>query len=140
MVDWSYYEKFHELNEKYLPDYGEGENKASQIVTAVNKLIYKWYNDGDVYDNTGCLPGWCNDLSSYANWIWLNVPQVRTLLEDVWECKSEDDYEALLKMLADTLLDEEWLERKALEPPTGTIYECEAVFRFEETCYEDEEW
>ena len=46
-VDWGYYDnaKFEELNGKYLPERGEGETKATQIITAVNKLVYKWYND-----------------------------------------------------------------------------------------------
>ena len=71
MVDWSYYDKpeFKAINSEYLPARGEGETKATQIVTAVNKLVYKWYNDGDVFDNTGALSGWANDLSSYANWL-----------------------------------------------------------------------
>lgn len=43
---------YDEVIELYLPDRGEGKTKATQIVTAVNKLIYKWFNDGDVYDNT----------------------------------------------------------------------------------------
>lgn len=66
-VSWSYFRRFDEIIDKYLPASGEGENMASQIVTAVNKLIYKWYNDGDVYDNTGYLEGWANDISDYAN-------------------------------------------------------------------------
>ena len=64
MKKWSYFNKFKELNNKYLPDMGEGETKATQVVTAVTKLVYKWYNDGDVYDNTYMMKGWCNDLSS----------------------------------------------------------------------------
>ena len=66
-VNWSYYNKFKPINDKYLPSYGEGKNKAEQAVTVVNKLVYKWYNDGDVFDNSYYLEGWGNDLSSYAN-------------------------------------------------------------------------
>ena len=35
------------LTDKYLPSEGQGENKASQLVTATNKIIYGWYNNGD---------------------------------------------------------------------------------------------
>ena len=69
-VDWGYYDKFDGINDKYLPVYSEGETKATQIVTAVNKLVYKYYNDGDVFDNTRYLSGWANDLSDYANWLY----------------------------------------------------------------------
>lgn len=72
-VDWEYFNKFKEINNKYLPDRDEGKTKASQVVTAVNKLIYKWYNDGDVFDNHYFLAGWWNDLSSYANWLYENT-------------------------------------------------------------------
>ena len=77
-VDWSYYDKFNTLIDKYLPRQGEGENMATQIVTVVNKLVYKWYNDGDVYDNTHMLDGWCNDLSSYATYI-NNTPMTMSI-------------------------------------------------------------
>ena len=36
-VSWDYYNKFKDINEKYLPDEGEGDTLASQIVTAINK-------------------------------------------------------------------------------------------------------
>ena len=74
-VDWSKYRQFGDITHKYLPSRGEGDSKASQLVTAVNKLIYKWYNDGDVFDTTGNLKGWANDLSSYANWIYRYFPK-----------------------------------------------------------------
>lgn len=50
-VDWDYYNKFEEITDKYMSNQGEGDTLASQIVTAINKLVYKWYNDGDVFDN-----------------------------------------------------------------------------------------
>ena len=68
-VDWSYFNQYEELINVYMPIQGEGDTMATQAVTAVNKLIYKWYNDGDVYDNTYQMNGWANDLSSYANWL-----------------------------------------------------------------------
>ena len=61
MVNWNYFDKFEEEKERYLPDRGEGETKATQIVTAVNKLIYMWYNNGDIFDNTHYLDGLFNE-------------------------------------------------------------------------------
>ena len=40
LYDWSYYKKFHPINDKYLPDMDEGDTMANQIVTAINKLDY----------------------------------------------------------------------------------------------------
>ena len=56
---------------------------ATQICTALNKLVYKWCNDGDVYDNTYGLDGWANNLSSYANWIYKYLPLSQEILDRI---------------------------------------------------------
>ena len=141
-VDWDYYDKFEDLINKYMPDQGEGETLASQIVTAVNKLVYKWYNDGDVYDNVNSgLQGWANDLSSYANWLYKYAPgDVPQILKNIYGMGEESDYETLLKELADNLLDENLLD--SLEKSKqGSIYDCDGPFEFKEYDEEDEdEW
>lgn len=139
-VSWSYFDKFKEITEKYLPDIGEGETMATQMVTAVSKLVYKWYNDGDVYDNTYYLDGWCNDLSSYANWLATHCGYgVQKCLCQITNCRSDDDYEELLKKLADMLLDETVTELLDRQPKEGSIYECEWVFKFDKYKGEEEE-
>lgn len=137
MVAWDYFDKYEQVIDKYMPRMGEGDNQASQIVTAVNKLIYKWYNDGDVYDNTGYLSGWANDLSCYANWLYQHTIAV-PVLESIAECYNDDDYEQLLKELADELLDEEWLYFMSHQPKVGSIYECDGPFKFVDECDEDD--
>ena len=142
MKDWNYFDKFESIIDKYMEMSGEGENKASQVVTAVNKLIYKWYNDGDVYDNTCYLTGWANDLSSYANWLAKYTDEnVNGILSEVFFAKNDDDYEEILKNLADYLLKEELLEEYSKEEKIGSIYECDGNFRFEEYSeeYDEEE-
>ena len=109
-VNWGYYDKFDGINNKYLPERGEGETKATQIVTAVNKLIYKWYNDGDVFDNTHALEGWANDLSDYANWLYHHTTKaVQEILNKVFDCCNNSEYEDLLQELTDGLFKEEYL-------------------------------
>ena len=144
-MDSSYFDKFQPVIDKYMPSYGEGESMASQIVTAVNKLIYKWYNDGDVFDNTRFLTGWANDLSSYANWLYTYVPKSQGILEGVWECYNDIEYEALLADLADVLLNDDDLAFIDCWTKMGSIYECEGPFAFveysddeEEECWEDD--
>lgn len=136
MVDVSYFDKFKNVNEKYLPDRGEGDTKATQIVAAVNKLVYKWYNDGDVFDNTHHLNGWCNDLSSYANWLDKHVSEAKIIMHKITKCINYSQYEDLLKELADTLLDENYLSQNEFKK-IGTIYECEGCFKFKDMsgCY-----
>jgi hypothetical protein len=133
-VDWKYYNKkvFKEIMGKYLPDRGEGETMATQAVTAVNKLVYKWYNDGDVFDNTGAMDGWLNDLSSYANWLHENIQRSAGILDRIGDCYNDDDYEDLLKDLADTILHKAFLAKLDEREREGSIYNCEGPFRFEE--------
>lgn len=147
-VDWSYYHKFDDVNKKWLPDVGEGDNAGTQAVTAVNKLVYKWYNDGDVYDNThryeGGMVGWANDLSSYANWLYSYIPNTQKMLKKIFQCKESDrgDYEQILKKVADLILNEERLNniKNFYEGTIGSVYVCEGPFEFEEGYgYDDED-
>ena len=137
-VQWSYYDKFEGINDKYLPYKGEGATKAMQIVVAVNKLIYKYYNDGDVFDNTYHLEGGGNDLSSYANWLYYQTTdKAEKILDKIVECYNDNDYEDLLKELADELLNEEYLAKQSNFEKMKTVYNCNGRFKYKE---EDEEY
>ena len=81
--------KQQELIEKYLPPRGDGDNQATQAVTALCKLTYKWFNDGDVYDNHYYLQGWANDISGSANWLYNNIPITQSLLMEIKYIHSE---------------------------------------------------
>lgn len=137
-VDWGYYDKFDELSDKYLPVRGEGETMATQIVTAVSKLVYKWYNDGDTFDNTHYMAGWVNDLSSYANWLY-HYTAAGTILDKIATCYTDDDYEELLKELADMLINASFLAKMDKMEKVGTIYSCDGKFRFVENDESDED-
>ena len=139
-VDWGYYDKFEELNNKYLPLKSEGETKATQIVTCVNKLVYRYYNDGDVFDNTYLLDSG-EDLSNYANWLYYytNV-EVQMILNEIENCHNDSEYEDLLQELADKLLDAAYLEEQNKFEKMFTIYACDGKFKFveqndDEGCY-----
>lgn len=132
MISWGYFDKFAKVINKYMPDCGEGETMASQIVTAVNKLIYKWYNDGDVFDNTHHMDGWCNDLSSYANWLAKYTNKADKILREIKDCYSDGDYEILLKKLADNLLVESYLDKMNMFKKTDSIYNCIGEYEFVE--------
>ena len=140
-VGWDYFNKFRNITNKYMSSQGEGETIASQIVTAVNKLIYKWYNDGDVYDNSNYnLQGWANDLSSYANWLANNVDGAKDILDRIFNASNNDDYEQILKDLADECLDSNVLEGYSSEPKSGSIYDCDGDYTFDSRRWEDDEY
>ena len=138
-VDWSYYKKFKDILDKYMSNQGEGDTLASQIVTAINKLVYKWYNDGDVFDNVHSgLSGWANDLSSYANWLYKYCEEAKPILYNIYGMGDESDYETLLQELADACLNEEFL-KEFEKPKQGSIYNCDGPFEFSEYSEDEEE-
>lgn len=141
MKNWNDFDVFEDIINEYMLPQGEGETMASQAVTAVNKLVYKWFNDGDVYDNTYGLEGWANDLSSYANWLDENMPSaVRHILHGIAFCYIEDDYSELLYDLCDVVLDPVELERMNKCPKIGSIYDCDGPYKFVEPEEDDNEW
>ena len=146
MKDWSYFDKFEELNEQYLPGFGEGETIATQTVTAICKLVYKWYNDGDVYDNVHShMTGWANDLSSYANWLYEQFPTIRPILMRINDCRRDGDYEDILADVADELLTEDLLAELDKQAKRGSVYEAEGPFEFDynwddEDEEDDDDW
>lgn len=138
-VDWSYFDKFDALEDKYLPSRGDGDNMATQAVTAVSKLVYKWYNDGDVFDNNYGMDGWCNDISGSANWLYEYIPETRKILDQITEIQfnNEGDYERLLKQLANFIFRESFLAELEKRPHVGDAYDEEGPYSFSE--YEDED-
>lgn len=103
-------------------------------------MVYKWYNDGDVFDNTHYLEGWWNDLSSYANWLYKHTTEnVKEILDTVFECYTDSEYEDLLQELTDELFKEEYLAKQNSIEKVGTIYECNGKFKYEEFSEDDED-
>lgn len=127
-VGCGYYDRFSEMNKRYLPAKGEGETVATQACTAINKLVYKWYNDRDVFDNVHSgLSGWANDISSYANWLYIYFDC--DFLKDVFDCCDDDSYEILLQKAADFVFSK--LDGASGKPKVGSVYECDGPFKFD---------
>lgn len=131
-VNWSYYNRFEYIDDMYLPRRGEGETMATQIVTAVAKLVYKYYNDGDVYDTRYHIQGWANDLSTYANWLYKYYPQTREILDKIKIISDYKEYEDLLKELTDVMEDEEFLKEENKKEKQESIYTIKEPFKYVE--------
>lgn len=140
--DWNEFTRFEAADNKYLPFNGQGDNMATQIVTAVSKLVYKWYNDGDVFDNTAHLEGWANDLSSYANWLIKYCDEADQVISKWWFKKgvfNDSDYEDMLYELCEATQDVNLLaEKYEGKEKVGSIYKCDGPFKFVEQ-YDDDE-
>ena len=109
------------LTNKYLPSEGQGENKASQLVTAANNIIYGWYNNGDTISGDG------NDLTSYANWIDRHIkePEIRKILKDDFIDYNDTYYlSEIILPLIKFVFREDFLEKLTSQEAEGDIYEC----------------
>lgn len=138
-VDWDHYDQYEPFMDQYLPAQGQGDTRATQLVTAITKLIYKWYNDGDVYDNNYGMDGWCNDLSSYANWIYNTYPMTQRILNKIKDTFTDSDYENILMELAAVCFDNDLLAKENEKPADGSIYTESGPFSFNDAIEEDEE-
>lgn len=128
MASWSSFEEFESIIDSYTPARGEGNTMAEQIVTAINKLIYKWFNDGDVYCNSYFMQGLCNDISSYANWLYEYINL--TELDEIETVKNDEEYSNLLFKVAKKCLNEDYLKQYKEEPRKGSVYEATGPFEF----------
>lgn len=140
---WGEFDQF-ENTDKYLLPQGEGDNKGTQAAAAMCKLVYKWFNDGDVFDTNYALKGWANDLSSYANWIYAYVEGTSDILNRIKTIKEEGEYEDLLFDLISVV--DPQIPELLKEPKVDSIYDCEGPYSFYEapTCpycgQEADEW
>jgi len=142
MVDWDYFDRFEVCEFKdeggYLPDEGDGDNQAEQCVTAVNRLIYEWYNNGGVFDNNYAVRDSCNDESGCANWLARYAPGADAILSRIRTIRNSDEYESrILKPLADLCLNISYLRRLEKLPKVDSVYSCKGPYNLRE--YFDDE-
>ncbi len=140
-ITWSSFDtpESNALEEKYLPANGDGDNMASQAVTATTRLIYKWFNNGDVYDNSYGLSGWANDISGSANWLAKHVPGARDILWRIQKTHSEEEYVSnILWPLFNLVYDPKLLSSLEKKPKVDDAYSCKGPFEFNYV-YEDED-
>lgn len=128
-----------ELIELYLPDYDDGENRASQAVTALCRLTYKWFNDGDVFDNNYYMSGWANDISGSANRLYEYMPETQDILNKIRTVSSDREYEDLLEELTNVVLKRDRLKELEGLAKEGDAYDESGPFSFNENYDDDEE-
>ena len=122
----------------YLPPQGDGDNKGTQAATALCKLIYKWFNDGDVYDNRYGLGGWCNDISGSANWLYFHVNGTKPILKRIETIGNDED--AYTEILYDLIsLVDPLIPELAKQPKIGDAYNEKGPFEFDEHYNENED-
>lgn len=113
--------------EPYLEIKGQGTTMASQVAACLSNLVYHFFNDGDIFDTTHHLTTSCNDFSSRANWLYLNQPATRTILDRIEKVKSKDEYADLLFDLCE-IYDADTLRKLSKEDAKEDIYTAKCKF------------
>ena len=136
------WDEFNRFESKYMPDYGDGDTMAAQAETALNKLVYRWYNDGDVYDNQHGMAGWANDISGSANWLANHFPGAKQILDRIYDIGSDEgEYEDILYDLCCLIHDTpNLLDSLNNIPKIGNAYSDEGPYKFEYYEEEEEYW
>lgn len=102
--------EYTDIVNKYMESSGEGNTMASQMVTCVSNMIGKWFRNEDIYDNRFKMNWDCNSLSSYANWLYVYVPEVREYLNVIPFCGALE-YEDILLHIVDTIMHEDFISK-----------------------------
>ena len=115
--------KFNELFDKYVPGSGNCATLGGEILRAITRIIYRYYNDGDTVDryygsDYNCLKG--------ANTFLLNNVKGYVSLENVYEFDYEEAICKRLKYILDYVInnpsvfetpnDDDFLNYQVYEP------------------------
>ena len=111
----------------YLEIKGQGTTMASQVAACLSNLVYHFFNDGDIFDTTHHLTASCNDFSSRANWLYLNQPATRPILDRIEKVRTNGEYADLLFDLCE-VYDADTLASLAKEPAKEDIYNSKCKF------------
>ena len=91
------------LFEELVPVSGKAESKAGELVRAVSRIGYRFFNDGDMIGK-GYGKETCNPAARFL--IENGDKYVRDAVWNLWEAKSEDEYENLIDDLCFAVIEQ----------------------------------
>ena len=129
--------KLGEMFEKYVPMRGPAETKGGEIVRAINRLGYRWWNDGD---KLGVDYG--NETCNFAGRFLMKVcpHNIGDAVADVWGCRSDEVYDKKLSRLEGLVVEflEEFPELFGVKNDDDYLnYKVDEDTEYED---EDDEW
>ena len=109
---------------KLVPGQGTAETLEGEMLRAVNRLVYRYYNDGDKYNE-----GYGTETAGPAHSFLVNaVHPLRAKMDSIMgeEKLSDGEYERMLKMVLGLILD--YIESKEGEYTKNTLG---GIFKYE---------
>lgn len=95
-------ERLSKLFDELVPDMGKAENLAGELVRAINRIGYRFCNDGDMV-NIAYGKKTCNAPARFL--IAKGNHEIADLTVALWEIFSEDAYEKVLDTLEGAVAD-----------------------------------
>lgn len=98
-----YYEnkKFDKYSDKLMKPSGKSDTVGGEIVRAVNRICYRFYNDGDII---GCGYGneTCNAAGRYL--FKYGNKEIKDIINELWDGRIKDEFEAMEDNVYESLL------------------------------------
>ena len=114
------------LYDKLVPSSGDAETLEGEMLRAINRLIYRYYNDGDKY-----YEGYGTETAGPAHSFLVNAnhPQKSAMNQLFKEFISDAEYERMLNDILDVILDHiESKQGKYTKNTLGGIFDYEPEF------------
>ena len=117
---WPKNPKFEKLTKQYMPKQGEADTELGEILRSINRVVYRYYNDGDMW-NRGYGKETVNGAIKHLTELSKNKETPRRIARGLdnalfelkkYGVKYKDRYETALKMMLQTM---EWADEKEIE-------------------------
>ncbi len=123
------------LYNELVPGQGDAETVEGEMLRAINRIIYRFYNDGDKY-----FQGYGTETAGPAHSFLVNAnhPLKSAMVKLFDEPSGDNSYERMLKDVLDMILDHiESRQGKYTKNTLGGIFDYESEFEEEEDDYDD---
>ena len=120
---------------KLVPGQGDAETIEGEMLRAINRIVYRFYNDGDKY-----FEGYGTETAGPAHSFLVNAnhPLKSAMVKLFDEPSGDNSYERMLKDVLDMILDYiESRQGKYTKNTLGGIFDYESEFEEEEDDYDD---
>lgn len=104
------------LFEELVPASGKADSQAGEIVRAVERIAYRYFNDGD-HVGIGYGKETCNAPARFL--MDIGNERISNAVIDLWGMVSDEAYEIMLDVLAEAALD--YIERYPESWTDGTV-------------------
>ena len=95
-------DRINKLFKELVPDTGKADSLAGELVRAMSRIAYRFYNDGDMV-NIAYGKETCNPAARFL--IAKGNAEVSSLTAGLWEIFSEDAYEKVMDILCGSVAD-----------------------------------